>query len=119
MQSGSPAALAYMAGKQRLVGIHAASTKTVEIDRGGRPMLALTTVNRAESLVLPAVNDEGGFTSEDLDRVAHLLRAATGEEHPIDPRTLGLVYRIQAHFAVPDRLSSTLSKSGRMSPVHA
>jgi hypothetical protein len=25
-----------------------------------------------------------------------------GEEHPIDPRTLALVYRIQVHFGVPE-----------------
>ena len=28
----------------------------------------------------------------DLDRVAHLLRAATGDEHPVDPRTMALVF---------------------------
>jgi hypothetical protein len=34
--------------------------------------------------------------------VAHELRSATGDEHPVDPRTLALVYRIQTHFGVPE-----------------
>jgi uncharacterized protein YcbK (DUF882 family) len=88
--------------KQPLVGMHAPSTKSVETDSSGRPMLALTTVNRAESLAVAAAADDGGFSSVDLDRVAHLLRAMGGDEHPVDPRTLGLVYRIQVHFGVPE-----------------
>ena len=98
----SSAAAAYMDCKQPLVGMHAPSTKSVETDSSGRPMLALTTVNRAESLAVAAAADDGGFSSVDLDRVAHLLRAMGGDEHPVDPRTLGLVYRIQVHFAVPE-----------------
>jgi uncharacterized protein YcbK (DUF882 family) len=98
----SVAATAYMSGKQALVGFHAPSTRTLDNDAHGRPMLALTTINRHESLSIPAEGDEGGFTSEDLDRVAHLLRAMSGDEHPVDPRTLALVYRIQVHFEVPE-----------------
>jgi uncharacterized protein YcbK (DUF882 family) len=96
------ASAAYLAGKQALVGLHAAMEATVPCDSTGRPMLALHTVNRAESLAIAATSDDGGFTAMDLDRVAHLLRAATGEEHPIDPRTLSLAYRIQRHFGVPE-----------------
>jgi len=91
-----------MSGKQALIGLHGPSEKPVPRDEHGRPMLSLTTVNRNESLAVPAVSDEGGFGSLDLDRIAHLLRAANGDEHPIDPRTLALVYRIDAHFAVPE-----------------
>jgi uncharacterized protein YcbK (DUF882 family) len=98
----SSAAAAYMDCKQPLVGMHAPSTKSVETDPSGRPMLALTTVNRAESLAVAAGADDGGFSSVDLDRLAHLLRAMGGDEHPVDPRTLGLVYRIQVHFGVPE-----------------
>ena len=98
----SAAAIAYMAGKQPLIGWHAASTRSLETDPRGRAMLALTTLNRGESLAVAADGDEGGFASADLDRVAHLLRAAGGEEHPVDPRTLALVYRIQVHFDVPE-----------------
>jgi uncharacterized protein YcbK (DUF882 family) len=99
---GSAAALAYMAGKQILVGFHAPSTRAAENDPGGRPVLALTTVNRAESLAIPSRSADGAFGAADLDRVAHLLRAMGGDEHPIDPRTLSLVYRIQTHFGVPE-----------------
>jgi uncharacterized protein YcbK (DUF882 family) len=98
----TPAALAYMAGKQALVGLHAPSTRAAENDPRGRPMLALTTVNRGESLAIASDGDDGGFGSADLDRVAHLLRAMGGEEHPVDPRTLALVYRIQVHFGAPE-----------------
>ena len=98
----SAAAIAYMAGKQPLIGWHAPSTRSAETDPRGRSMLALTTLNRGESLAVVADGDEGGFASADLDRVAHLLRAAGGEEHPVDPRTLALVYRIQVHFGVPE-----------------
>jgi uncharacterized protein YcbK (DUF882 family) len=99
---GSKAALAYLSGIQPLVGWHAPSTRAVERDRAGRPMLTLTTINRGESLSVPAARDDGGFDATDLDRVAHLLRAATGDEHPIDPRTLALVYSIETHFSVPE-----------------
>jgi uncharacterized protein YcbK (DUF882 family) len=65
-------------------------------------MLTLSTINHGETLSLPADGDDGGFSSADLDRTAHLLRAAGGDEHPLDPRTLALVYRIQTHFAAPE-----------------
>jgi len=99
---GSAAALAYLSGKQALVGLHAPSARSVARDASGRPMLTLTNVNRSETLSVPALDDDGGFDSADLDRVAHLLRAASGDEHPIDPRTLSLAYRIQTHFDVPE-----------------
>ena len=98
----SAAVTAYMSGKQALVGFHAPSTRTIDTDGQGRPMLTLTTINLHESLAIPSDGDDGGFASEDLDRVAHLLRAMSGEEHPVDPRTLALVYRIQLHFNVPE-----------------
>lgn len=99
---GSAAASAYLSGRQPLVGWHAPSTRAIARDAGGRLMLTLTTLNRGETLSVPATTDDGGFASTDLDRVAHLLRAASGDEHPIDPRTLSLVYRIQTHFGVPE-----------------
>jgi uncharacterized protein YcbK (DUF882 family) len=91
-----------MAGKQPLVGWHALSERDIAKDGNGRPMLVLSTVNRGESLAMRACSDEGGFSSVDLDRAAHLLRAYSGDEHPIDPRTLGLVYRLETHFGVPE-----------------
>jgi uncharacterized protein YcbK (DUF882 family) len=98
----SATAAAYLSGKQPMVGWHAPSTRPPARDASGRPMLVLTTINRNETLEVPATGDDGGFASAELDRVAHLLRAATGDEHPVDPRTLALVYRIQTHFAVPE-----------------
>lgn len=98
----SAAAAAYMAGKQPLVGWHAPSDKAIAHDGEGRPMLVLSTLNHGESLAMRACADDGGFSSIDLDRAAHLLRAFSGDEHPIDPRTLALVYRIQRHFGVPE-----------------
>jgi uncharacterized protein YcbK (DUF882 family) len=95
-------AAAYLAGKQALVGLHAPATDAPARDPQGRAMLALHSVNRNETLAIAASGDEGGFDSLDLDRAAHLLRAMGGEEHPVDPRTLALVYRIQTHFGVPE-----------------
>ncbi|HEY3816169.1 MAG TPA: DUF882 domain-containing protein [Polyangiaceae bacterium] len=102
LRANSAPALAYMAGKQGLIGCHAPSEKPVPRDATGRPMLALRTLNRNESLAVPVAGDEGGFASADLDAIAHLLRAMNGDEHPIDPRTLGIVYRIEIHFAAPE-----------------
>jgi uncharacterized protein YcbK (DUF882 family) len=90
-----------VAYKQALVGLHAPCERPVPRDEAGRPMLSLTTVNHGESLSIATSGDEG-FAAIDLDRVAHLLRAATGDEHPIDPRELSLVYRIETHFEVPE-----------------
>jgi uncharacterized protein YcbK (DUF882 family) len=98
----SAAAAAYLAGKQPLVGWHAPSTREAARDATGRPMLVLTTLNRGETLAIPSSTDQGTFDAVDLDRAAHLLRAATGDEHPVDPRTLGIVYTIQTHFGVPE-----------------
>ncbi|HXX68636.1 MAG TPA: DUF882 domain-containing protein [Polyangiaceae bacterium] len=97
-----PAAVAYLSGNQALVGPHARSDQPVARDPAGRPMLALRTINHGESLAIPSSSDEGEFSAIDLDRAARLLRAAGGEEHPVDPRVLGLVYRIQTHFRVPE-----------------
>jgi uncharacterized protein YcbK (DUF882 family) len=98
----SATAAAYLSGKQPLVGWHAPSTRAVQRDAAGRPLLVLTTINRGETLAVPVANDDAGFGATDLDRVAHVLRAGTGDEYPVDPRTLALVYRIEAHFGVPE-----------------
>lgn len=95
-------AVAYMSGKQALTGWHSPSTSMAPRDSQGRPMLALTSLNRGEALVVPPATADGGFASVDLDRIAHLLRAASGDEHPIDPRTIAIVYAIQTHFEAPE-----------------
>ena len=39
----------------------------------------------------------------DLDRAAHLLREpSSGNEHPIEPRVLDAIYRIQTHFGAQE-----------------
>jgi uncharacterized protein YcbK (DUF882 family) len=73
--------------------------KTAPIDDRGRPMLALASLNTGDHLQISATSDGGGFSASDLDRVSFVLREpSTGNEHPIEPRVLDLVYRIQSHF---------------------
>jgi uncharacterized protein YcbK (DUF882 family) len=68
-------------------------------DERGRPMLVLQGLNHPDHVAIPARSERGGFNAEDLDRAAHVLReASTGNEHPVDPRVLDLVYRVQTHF---------------------
>jgi uncharacterized protein YcbK (DUF882 family) len=73
---------------------------TAPTDDNGRPMLVLQALNHTDHVAMPARAEHGGFSAEDLDRAAHVLREpSTGNEHPIDPRVLDLVYRVQTHFA--------------------
>lgn len=68
-------------------------------DDTGRPMLVLQALNHTDRVALPARTERGGFSAEDLDRAAHVLREpSSGNEHPIDPHVLDLVYRVQTHF---------------------
>jgi hypothetical protein len=54
-------------------------------------------------VALPASSERGGFSAQDLDRAAHVLREPhSGNEHPVDPRVLDLVYRVQVHFGAPE-----------------
>lgn len=73
--------------------------KTAPLDEAGRPMLTLQALNMPDRVTIAASSDRGGFSAEDLDRVAHVLRdPRTGNEHPIDPRLLDLVYRVARNF---------------------
>ena len=73
--------------------------KTAPLDEAGRPMLTLQALNMPDRVTLAASSERGGFSAEDLDRAAHVLRdPRTGNEHPIDPRLLDLVYRVSTHF---------------------
>ena len=87
---------------QAMTGWHASGGRTAPLDAQGRPMLVLRTLNRNESVQLVAAGELGGFSASDLDQAAHVLRAGGGDEHPVDPRTLDIVYRIQAHFHAPE-----------------
>jgi uncharacterized protein YcbK (DUF882 family) len=77
--------------------------KTAPLDASGRPMLTLQALNMPESVTVAARSDRGGFSAEDLDRSARVLRdPRTGNEHPVDPRVLDLVYRVAVHFSAPE-----------------
>ncbi|MCL2777813.1 MAG: DUF882 domain-containing protein [Polyangiaceae bacterium] len=73
--------------------------KIAPLDASGRPMLVLHALNTSDHVELRALSDQGDFSAEDLDRAAHVLRdSRSGNEHPVDPRLLSLVYRISVHF---------------------
>jgi uncharacterized protein YcbK (DUF882 family) len=73
------------------------------VDETGRAKLVLQSLNLSEHVELSARSDHGGFAAEDLDRAAHVLREPhSGNEHPIDPHLLDLVYRVQTHFGAPE-----------------
>lgn len=73
------------------------------VDATGRVQLVLQGLNHPDRAVLTAQSEKGGFSAQDLDRAAHILRdPRTGNEHPVDPRTLDLVYRVAAHFGTPE-----------------
>ena len=77
--------------------------KTAPVDASGRPMLTLQGLNIPDHVTLTASSDRGGFSAEDLDHAAHVLRdPRTGNEHPVDPRVVDLVYRVAVHFAAPE-----------------
>lgn len=62
-------------------------------------MLTLQALNMPDNVTIAASGDHGGFSAEDLDRAARVLRdPRTGNEHPIHPRLLDLVYRIATKF---------------------
>jgi uncharacterized protein YcbK (DUF882 family) len=80
-------------------GWHAAMPgKTAPLDEHGRPLLVLQGLNIPDRVELTARGDHGGFSAEDLDRAAHVMRDHAGNEHPIDPRLLDMVYRLETHF---------------------
>jgi len=69
------------------------------VDATGRVKLVLNAMFIKESVALTAATDEGGFSAEDVDQASHVLRdPGTGNEHPFEPRTLDVIYRIQKHF---------------------
>jgi len=73
--------------------------KSAPVDAAGRPMLALYAINTQERLEIAAASEHGGFAAHDLDRAARILREpSSGNEHPVEPRLLDVVYRIQTHF---------------------
>lgn len=76
----------------------ATAGKTAPVDERGRPMLVLQGLNIPDRVELTSRSERGGFSAEDLDRAAHVMRDHGGNEHPIDPRLLDMIYRLQTHF---------------------
>ena len=77
--------------------------KRPPVDANGRPLLALYSINTNDHIELEAASERGGFSASELDRAAYVLREAhSGNEHPIEPRLLDVVYRIQTHFAAQE-----------------
>ena len=72
--------------------------KTAPVDDKGRSLLVLQGLNIPDRVELTPRSERGGFSAEDLDHAAHVMRDSSGNEHPIDPRLLDMVYRLQAHF---------------------
>jgi len=73
--------------------------KTAPVDEHGRTELALAVLNTQERVELPVLAAGGGFAPRELDLAARALREpGSGNEHPIEPRLLDAVYRIQLHF---------------------
>jgi uncharacterized protein YcbK (DUF882 family) len=79
---------------------HAATPDaTAPLDEHGRAKLVLYSLNSRGRTELAAASDRGGFAASDLERAASVLReTASGNEHPVEPRLLDVVYRIQRHF---------------------
>ncbi len=83
---------------------HSPSSSPVPpVDADGHPLLVLRGLNTAERVSFPVAGPTGGFAASDLDQASVALRdPATGARHPVEPRLLDLVFRIQTHFAADE-----------------
>jgi uncharacterized protein YcbK (DUF882 family) len=79
---------------------HASPAAPPPVDQAtGRPLLAVVSLNTRDRIELLPASEKGGFSARDLDRLSFVLREpSSGNQHPIEPRLVDLVYRIQAHF---------------------
>ena len=76
--------------------------KTAPLDPSGRPLLVLQGLNIPDRVALTARGDRGGFSAQNLDHASHVMRDHAGNEHPIDPHLLDVIYRLQVHFKAPE-----------------
>jgi len=73
------------------------------VDEEGHALLVLHALNTGEHMGIAATGPNGGFSASDLDRAAVVLRdPSTGCRHPVEPRLLDLVFRVQTHFAAEE-----------------
>jgi uncharacterized protein YcbK (DUF882 family) len=77
--------------------------RAVPLDARGKPRLVLFALNTQERVELTARDERGGFSAEDLERAAHLLRdPRSGNEHPMHPHLVDVAYRLQVRFAAQE-----------------
>lgn len=85
----------------------------------GRALFALRGLNTAEYVELAPLGEQGSFSDIDIDKVSHFAREpSSGMTHPLHPRLVDLLYKIQTHFdAVELRMLSGYRspKAGRQS----
>lgn len=92
--------------------------KKAPVDERGRPLLAITALNTGEHVEIPAADEHGGFAGHDIDRVGHLFREpSSGSEHPIEPRLLDVLYRIQRKFGAPEIRLVSGFRPGKSAPI--
>lgn len=71
---------------------------------GGTPPthLVLVSLNSGERVELEAHSDSGSFSARDAEEARWLFRErGSGRSHPIEPKLLDTLYRIQRHFGAP------------------
>ncbi len=94
--------------------------KKAPVDDHGRPLLAITALNTGEHVEIAASDEHGGFAGHDIDRVGHLFREpSSGSEHPIEPRLLDVLYRIQRKFGAQEIRLVSGFRPGKSSPIKA
>jgi uncharacterized protein YcbK (DUF882 family) len=76
--------------------------KTAPASPAGYPLLVLQGLNIPDRVELMPRGERGGFSAEDLDRAAHVMRDHVGNEHPVDPHLVDVIYRLQVHFKAPE-----------------
>ena len=81
-----------------------AAAPTIPAAAGGTPPthLVLVSLNSGERVELEAHSDTGSFSARDAEEARWLFRErGSGRSHPIEPKLLDTLYRIQRHFAAP------------------
>lgn len=71
---------------------------------GGTPPthLVLVSLNSGERVELEAHGEAGDFSARDAEEARWLFRErGSGRSHPIEPKLLDTLYRIQRHFGAP------------------
>lgn len=81
-----------------------AGAPNVPAAAGGPPPthLVLVSLNSGERVELEAHGENGAFSARDAEEARWLFRErGSGRSHPIEPKLLDTLYRIQRHFGAP------------------